>query len=378
MRWSSTALVPLTALLLSCAAAAPQGEAHEEDALSTLVATERAFAHLAEERGVRDAFLSYLARDAVTFSPAPERGWESWQKRAPLPPGQKPRRALLWTPMSGDLSAAGDLGWTTGPFVVRDTSGHEPDAHGLFFSVWRREPSGEFRVALDIGVDLPAPAASLDVAFAPATPKPAPLAPEEGPLNDPVALDRELDAKLAAASAVEALRASLAEGARMHRQGQAPLVGKGAIVAWATEKAFELRAEPIAGQMARSGDLGYSYGRYHARVSGVVEDGYYARVWQKQPDGRFLVVAEVELPAKTEAPPVAVPSPKPAPTGDSGASTGKPCSIRDSNGPLEGGESTTVGCSADEICVCVSQAGYSCSGTCQKAQQKGPFLVPVK
>lgn len=40
------------------------------------------------------------------------------------------------------------------------------------------------------------------------------------------------------------------------------------------------------------------------------------------------------------------------------------CSIRDSNGPLPGGESTASGCPEDASCACGAQAGYSCSGAC--------------
>jgi hypothetical protein len=44
---------------------------------------------------------------------------------------------------------------------------------------------------------------------------------------------------------------------------------------------------------------------------------------------------------------------------------GQKCTVTDSNGPLEGGELVTQGCSAGQSCVCTTQAGYSCSGTCR-------------
>ncbi|MCB9569140.1 MAG: hypothetical protein H6710_18315 [Myxococcales bacterium] len=51
------------------------------------------------------------------------------------------------------------------------------------------------------------------------------------------------------------------------------------------------------------------------------------------------------------------------PPGDPPANAQR-CSIRDDNGPLEGGASTSSGCDADAICVCTAQAGYSCAGAC--------------
>ncbi len=43
----------------------------------------------------------------------------------------------------------------------------------------------------------------------------------------------------------------------------------------------------------------------------------------------------------------------------------KHCTVVDSNGPLEGGEITTYGCSEDEVCICEYHAGYSCGGSCR-------------
>lgn len=42
------------------------------------------------------------------------------------------------------------------------------------------------------------------------------------------------------------------------------------------------------------------------------------------------------------------------------------CSIVDSNGPFEGGTETQQGCLEGEQCICVAQAGYSCSGFCAR------------
>jgi hypothetical protein len=49
----------------------------------------------------------------------------------------------------------------------------------------------------------------------------------------------------------------------------------------------------------------------------------------------------------------------------------KHCTVVDSNGPLEGGELTTYGCSEDEFCFCESYAGYSCGGSCRQRDMEG-------
>lgn len=49
--------------------------------------------------------------------------------------------------------AAGDLGYTTGPWVLSDkTDAKKPPAHGQFVSIWKRDPGGDWRVAIDLGI----------------------------------------------------------------------------------------------------------------------------------------------------------------------------------------------------------------------------------
>ena len=63
---------------------------------------------------------------------------------------------LDWSPEAGAVARSGDLGFTTGPYSLRNQ--REPSAsaqYGYFFSVWKRE-NGAWRVALDAGVSTPA------------------------------------------------------------------------------------------------------------------------------------------------------------------------------------------------------------------------------
>ena len=77
---------------------------------------------------------------------------ESLRKREapPQPPGFQ----LLWEPRLGDVSASGDLGYLTGPaeYVMPG----KPNTYTCYFSVWKRQPDGEYRVILDVGVPTPA------------------------------------------------------------------------------------------------------------------------------------------------------------------------------------------------------------------------------
>lgn len=152
------------AWLLICAGAITAQDRNAADALSALIEAERAFAKLSVEKGVRASFLAFFADDGVNFQPGPVRTKEAFGKRpAPAAP---PPFTLNWAPVWGAISAAGDMGFNTGPFTVTDnTPQRRPPQHGLFFSVWKKQPDGSWKVAVDIGVNTPEAAAPLDAPF---------------------------------------------------------------------------------------------------------------------------------------------------------------------------------------------------------------------
>src|SRR5688500_11157988 len=129
-------LVSIAAIaLLYSQAGAPQAD------LARLVAAERAFAAATREIGVRDGFLTFFMDDAIDVAPAGTRlsliKVKDRLRAQPLSP-VPPSRQLLWEPRWGAISGAGDLGWLTGPYRMRDAAGVDPDRHGAYFSIWRR------------------------------------------------------------------------------------------------------------------------------------------------------------------------------------------------------------------------------------------------
>jgi len=64
--------------------------------------------------------------------------------------------SLTWNPDIASASADGDMGWTSGRYESRST-GPEGDTvgHGRYLTIWRRQPDGGWKVALDNGVPDP-------------------------------------------------------------------------------------------------------------------------------------------------------------------------------------------------------------------------------
>ena len=261
---------------------------------ASLVAAERAFAKLTAERGVREGFITYFAEDGVGFSPHPHNVCSVLGRQ---PPETAPSStALKWSPAYGGISAAGDLGYNTGPTVFEDLSAEKrPARHGLFFSVWKKQRDGSWRVVLDLGADTPSAVASLDAPFQPAprarcrmTARPASVEEETARL---LRLERDFFSVAKTKTAAQAYAQYLAVDARIHRPGVMPAVGKDPIRVWLNQSSMTLTGEPVKADVASSTDLGYAYGSYEQHGARP-EHGYYARVWQKQCDGQWKIVLE--------------------------------------------------------------------------------------
>ena len=122
--------------------------------LGELADTERAFAAATVKEGFRDGFIKFFADNGIGFGPHPERTREKLLKS---PPPTGPRKVVFnWAPMFGDISEAGDLGYTTGPVIFIDTGENpRPPRHGIDFSVWQKRADGTWKVVVDMGVDTP-------------------------------------------------------------------------------------------------------------------------------------------------------------------------------------------------------------------------------
>jgi len=135
--------------------------------------------------------------------------------------------------------------------------------------------------------------------------------------TDSERLLRELEGKFAAAVAAkqsEAFLAFWADDAATFPPGKPVVTGKEKILEdWAPILGgadVSLTWEPDKEEMAASGDLGYTYGRYRYRGNGpdgrpVVHNGKYVTIWRKEQDGRWRIVVDIGTPSD---PPPAAPA----------------------------------------------------------------------
>lgn len=285
----STPALALALVLAACGGAPPKPEAASQAAAShtaSLAAAETAFAAHSVREDMKVAFLAAFAPDGMLV----RNGWvvsNDWMRAQAAPP-----IVLDWRPQYVEVAASGDLGLSTGPWRITSKAKPEtPASHGQFVSIWRREGTAPWKVAVDLGISHPG-----DTLWS------APLESRQLPVprSGPQSGIAQAEARFVADAQARGLRAAYAahgaDNLRFYRNGQAPTA----------QRAAALASEAMAGvvptwsidrvETARSGDLGYARGAYFAPAAPGVPSGWYLRVWRRE-GADWRIVMDVVQPA---------------------------------------------------------------------------------
>ena len=283
-------------LILSLAALSMLASLTASAAPLSLVQNEYAFAKAAADHGVRDGFLMYLDKQAITLAPQPANAYDIYTKRKPS------ATKLSWYPSFALLSSSGDYGVDSGPWTANwIQDGKQQDAHGDWLTVWHRNKDGKWKVLFDGGVDHALPpkpptalAKSAKVARLSAF-KPTPSV-------DAVHTDLERAETVFSNTATVSSPRAAYEGQatddiHLLQEGAQPLLGRGAVTQAASIQAGAVQWAPLGGSAAVSGDLGYIYGvTYKAKDEAHKSPlGSYMHVWKRSQDGWKLLI-DLELP----------------------------------------------------------------------------------
>lgn len=132
-------LALLSILVLPCISVA-------QDALGSMLATEKALIFAAEEHGSKRAFSDHLTADSVVFRPRPING-RQYLSTSESRPGESLVRKTIYA----DISANGLLGYTTGNWRMYQKGKSESAAtFGQYVTIWQRQSDGRYRAVLDI------------------------------------------------------------------------------------------------------------------------------------------------------------------------------------------------------------------------------------
>ncbi|OJV12381.1 MAG: hypothetical protein BGO21_06445 [Dyadobacter sp. 50-39] len=261
-----------------------------------LIREERAFAAKAVETDVPTAFLAYLDSSGVIFN-----GEGAVNGIAQYSKALKGGKDLLkWYPIIGHVSQGGDMGFTSGPFQFLADRAQDAVASGYFFSVWKKNAAGQFKVMLDGGVIHsqnateafqrdPEPQSNTAYAYILPTPKVTDSNPQPWKVEDAflavVGKDPGHAYKQFVADEVVLLRSDRPFGKT-----------KAEALATVAQQPIQSYQFIRSGQgISKAGDLAYCYGKAKAVKGGKTVEGFFTRVWQHRPEGWKIVAEQVSL-----------------------------------------------------------------------------------
>ena len=192
-----------------------------------------------------------------------------------------------------EIAASGELGYNTGPYEFREKPDTKPVGYGEFFSFWKKQADGKWKVVLDQGCEHSMSNNEVKLE--------AIVSQYKGgdSKNDDLSTLMQLDRKFSHLSKEQGIQKAfiqfLAQKTRVMRSQLLPESNRDKAVALVAQEKGTLTWEPSGGDIAKSGDLGYTFGLSQRDVDGRVEKGNYVRAWRKE-NGDWKVAVDVMTP----------------------------------------------------------------------------------
>lgn len=260
-------------------AAISQGQSSAE----TIFNTEKAFEKLVAQKGIKEGFLEYMAPTGIVFRPEAVNARESFATRPASP------AALTWNPVWIDVSSNGAIAYSIGNSILRPKGKDDANLiYGHYISIWNRQKNGEYRAALDTGINHERPSA---------TPRgwtsPSDIGIEKN--------ERQLSAADSSTGfyemaektgSVKAYKAYLAEDAVLLRDGKQPFFGKKAAMGFISDQKPRVRFAKRK-SFIEAADMAYVYNIYTLfdSAGSEIERGNFVQVWKLR-KGRWQIAAD--------------------------------------------------------------------------------------
>jgi ketosteroid isomerase-like protein len=293
----STAILFISslALIYSCSQ-----QENSQDTIQSLILAERSFARVSADSGMRQAFMNFLAEDAIVFRPEPVKGKERYAS-SPEVPGM-----LIWQPYFADVSRDGKMGYTTGPWEFRQESKKDSaDGYGDYISVWKKQKDDSWKVVVDVGISHPHPGYDLRKVVM-ETEYPAINLSQKVrkiPEIDPAVLleiDRSFSNRAEGFGIQKAFQSYASPNVRLYRDNSFPMVGLEYSLTYLSDFTGTYHWTPLSVDMALSADLGYTYGTgeyiTERTDSLTVKRFSYLRIWKIDNEGSWKMALEATNP----------------------------------------------------------------------------------
>jgi ketosteroid isomerase-like protein len=260
-----------------------------------VINTERSFSKMCVETSIKESFLQYMHDDAIGFQAGPVKMKEIYSKR------EKSATYLYWEPEYVEVSAAGDLALSTGPWELRKTKADSANASfGHFITIWQKQPDNTWKFIFDAGISHDKTEVKpVNVkTFIPQ--KHEPDYPLEIDLKKEHDAIMELEKKFADGLDKEDFEKNyspiVSDDVKLYREGWYPSKDKTETLDKIKKMEGKISWKTIKSTVAASGDFAYTYGLMEITGKAGIEKFNYMHVWRKIPNDSWKIILDSATP----------------------------------------------------------------------------------
>ena len=136
-------------LFFSCA----QQTSDTEKLKQEIISADKAMSDLAVKEGFNKALFEYAGEDFVKMNEGhyPVVGKADFEKQIE---GKAGTKFISWEPLKAEVAQSGELGYTWGNWKYTT---HDTIIYGNYFTIWKKQADGKWKMSLDGGNSTPAP-----------------------------------------------------------------------------------------------------------------------------------------------------------------------------------------------------------------------------
>lgn len=256
----------------------------------SLVKTETEFAESVAKNGVKSAYTSYSAADALVFRPNPVNAKTFYSSQAN-------DKNLSWTPSYARVSRSGDWGFTTGAYTLEGTE----KTYGQYLSVWKAV-NGKWELALNLGTTHNKPLHQVTTQH---------IEPKDyykPQFNGPKQIAAGKDIILTTEKTLNAMMKSYGMGAyggflnadaRVIFPGYEPVIGKDKAIAFYNGLISKMALKTTGAEKAAGGDFAYTYGVATVDYRADLRESFnYVFIYERQADFSWNLIEQIFTPAE--------------------------------------------------------------------------------
>ncbi|MCX2482375.1 nuclear transport factor 2 family protein [Pedobacter sp. MR2016-24] len=256
----------------------------------SLVNAEKEFAESAVKNGVKSAFHSYSANDAIVFRPNPVNAKTYYAT-------QQNDKNLVWSPSYARVARSGDWGFTTGGFTLEG----DQKVYGQYVSVWKAI-NGKWELVIDLGAEHNKPLHPVAEKFIEPTEYYKPKFNGEKQIaagkDILFTTERTLNATLKSYG-MGAFGGFLNHDARVIFPGYEPIIGKDKAIAFYYNMVSKMTLKTTQADKASGGDLAYTYGIATIDYKTDLRESFnYVFIYERQKDHNWNLIQQIYTPAE--------------------------------------------------------------------------------